>query len=325
MITPLVLPTPRIKSKNVAPEITLTYRPTGDLTLFGSWKQAYKSGSYSIGTPPVAGLDNAFHDEKVTGGEIGLKSRLFDRQLSFNLSAYDYRYSGLQVGAVHQVNGGIPIVSTVNAGAALVRGIEAEFAYHPPQIDRLTLHGDVSYNHARFKTLDAIPCYGGQTIAEGCTELFSASANDGLGGFTAQDASGLPLVRSAKWQANFGFDWELPVGRNMALILTNEQQYSARMLTNLSLPYYQPVFIKTDLSVTLRGPDDRWEVALIGKNLTDEITTGSCVNLNGRAAALPGTQQTGTTTSGLVGHDQVGCYADRGREAWIRITFKPFN
>ena len=317
---PVALPNPRINSKNLAPEITLTYKPVPDVTIFGSWKRAYKSGSFSIGTPPVASLDNSYHDEKVQGEEIGLKSRLFGRTLSLNLSAYNYRYSGLQVGAVQQVNGGVPITKIVNAGAAVVRGVEVELAYRPPFIPKFGLHADATYNHARFKSLVNIPCYGGQTATEGCDLVYSMAANDGVGGFTAQDRSGLPLVRSAKWQINFGFDWETPLGSGLMLVIANEQHFSTRMLTNLSLPYYQPTFVKSDLSLSLLGPDDRWEVALIGKNLNNEITTGTCLNFNGRAAAFPGTQQTGTNTSGLVGHDQIGCYMDRGREGWIRFT-----
>jgi outer membrane receptor protein involved in Fe transport len=85
-------PRPKLHSKNVSPELTLTYKPSDDMTIFANAKRGYKSGSYSIGTPPVAGVDNSFGDERVTGGEVGFKTRAMDRALLLNVAAYYYKY-----------------------------------------------------------------------------------------------------------------------------------------------------------------------------------------------------------------------------------------
>src|SRR5690606_26140141 len=71
-------PTPRIHSSTLSPEVTLTYKPNDDLTLFAAYKKGYKSGSFSIATPAVLDLDKAFGDEQVEGFEGGVKGRLFD-------------------------------------------------------------------------------------------------------------------------------------------------------------------------------------------------------------------------------------------------------
>jgi outer membrane receptor protein involved in Fe transport len=97
---PTVVPTPELHTKRPSPEVTLTYRPTDDLTMFGAWKRGFKSGSFSVATPAVTGKDNSFGDEKVNGGEAGLKSRLLDRQLAVNVASYCYDYNGLQVGVI---------------------------------------------------------------------------------------------------------------------------------------------------------------------------------------------------------------------------------
>jgi hypothetical protein len=192
-------------------------------------------------------------------------------------------------------------------------------------VPALGLHADVEYTKAKYNKLNNIPCYGGQTIAEGCNLLFDPTANEGTGGFSAQDLSGLPLFRAAKWQANFGFDWEMDVGRDMKLIVANSQQYSSRQLINLSMPFYQKAFIKSDLSFTLQGPGDRWEIALIGKNLNNATTTGACTNSNFQGGNLPGAEITGATGVGPAGKDEIGCIVDRGRELWVRLTYKPLN
>jgi iron complex outermembrane receptor protein len=326
-----VKPTPTISSSKVAPELTITYKPTDDVTIFGSLKKASKSGGFHIGTPPDTS-DNSFGEESVKGGELGLKSRWLDRTLLFNLAGYHYKYSGLQVGAIVPVQGSsIPVTTVVNAGSATVTGVEAEVVYRPPQVADLTVHADVNYNHTKYNDLNGVPCFGGQSIEQGCNQLFSSSINSGLGGFQGQSASGLPLVRSADWQANFGFDWQTAVGRDMMLVVTNNQHVSSRYLANLGKPFYQPSFIKADLALTLEGPHDRWEVALIGKNLNNSLTAGSCTNFNGRGGLVV-PQITGrpagplpTGSPGFAGEDQIACLMDRGRELWIRVTFKPLS
>jgi iron complex outermembrane receptor protein len=323
--TPVVRPVPKINSKNVSPEVTLTYKPSSEATIFGSLKQGYKSGSFSIATPPVQGLDNSFGDEKVQGGEIGLKSRWLNRSLQFNIAGYYYKYSGLQVGAIVPVNNGVPLVTTVNAGSAITKGVEAELTYRPPQVPSLTLHADTNFNPTRYKKLNNIPCYGGQTVAQGCNLIFSPAVNNGAGGFTAQDVSGLPLIRAAKWQVNFGFDWETDLGNGMKVIVSNNQHFSSRMLVNLGEAFYQKSFIKSDLSLSLQGRENRWEISVIGKNLNNRITTGACVNANTQGGGLPGTEITGTNDVGPAGRDEIGCIADRGRELWLRLTIRPFG
>jgi hypothetical protein len=145
--------------------------------------------------------------------------------------------------------------------------------------------------------------------------------------FTSQSLSGAPLVRAPEWQANFGFDYEIPIGNEMTVALSSNTQYSSKYLTDLGNrpDYYQKGFFKTDLSVTVLGPKDRWELAVIGKNLTDKLTTGNCTNLNYQGGQILGGQVTGGTGRGPAGVDELVCNVDRGREVWLRLTLKPFN
>lgn len=320
---PVALAVPKIKSDNISPELTVTWRPTETLTAFGSLKRGYKSGSFTITTPAVAGLNNAFGDEKVEGGEVGVKSRLLGRRLAMNLAYYNYRYTGLQVGVNSPAENGLPVIRTLNAGAAQVYGVDFEATYRPPQVEGLGLNLAVNWNHARFKTMDNVPCWGGQTIAEGCDQLL----NPVTGLYTSQSLSGGRLVRAPDWQASFGFDYERPIGDGLTLVVSNANQYSSRYLANLGdrADFYQQGFIKSDVTLALRGADDRWEVALIGKNLTDRLTVGNCVNFNAANGQILGGQVTGGTTRGPAGVDEVGCFADRGREVWVRLTYRPAN
>ena len=321
--TPVLLATPRIKADNLSPELTVTYRPTDTLTVFGALKRGYKSGSFNTAVPAAPGDSNAFGDEKVEGGEVGLKTRLFNRRLALDVAAYDYRYTGLQVGATEPPEAGqLPIERTVNAGSALVYGVEMDAAYRPPRVEGLTLNLSANWNRARFKTLDNVPCWGGQTVAEGCNRTLNP--NTGL--FLTQDLAGHPLVRAPNWQVNFGFDYERPVGYGLTLVVANNNQYSSKYPANLSnrRDIYQRAYMKNDLSLALRGPRDRWEVAVIGKNLGNRLTSGNCPSYNAAGATLGGLV-TGGAVRGPAGVDEVACFLDRGREVWLRLTLRPTN
>ena len=322
---PTIVPVSEIESKRYSPEVTLTYRPTDDLTTFAAWKQGFKSGSFSVATPAVTGINNAFGDEKVSGGELGLKSRLLDRRLAVNVAGYYYNYDGLQVGVISPPLDGVPIIQTVNAATARTYGIDLDAKFRPESITGLDLNGSANWNHGRYLKFDNAPCWGGQLISQGCNQSYNPTA----GVYTAQNLSGTPLVRAPEWQATLGFDYAIPVGSDYTVIFTNSNELSSKYVTFLAVDRpnndnYQGAFAKIDVGLTLQSPKDLWEVALIGKDLNDKITSGNCV-----ASPL----ETGSTTpnpSGVVsrsqtlGIDPAGCFVDPGREIWLRFTIKPF-
>lgn len=331
--SPITLARPRVHASNVAPEATITYTPNEDLTLFAAYKRGFKSGSFSIATVAAAdGVDTSFGDEKVKGYEIGVKSRLADRTLFVNLAFYDYRYRGLQVGAIEPSTGGVPLIRTINAGSARAYGVDFDASYHPRGISGLSLNASVNWNHGRYLTLNNVPCYGGQTIAQGCTQFPDPrpTARDPLTGeqlFTAQDLSGTPLIRAPEWQATFGADYQLPIGSGLKLTLSNNNQYSSKLAQLLAVgrpgsDNFQRAFFKTDLSAALGSEDDRWEFALIGKNITNKLTAGQC-SVTNFAAANQGGQVTGGVSVGPAGQSEKSCYSERGRSVWVRLTFRP--
>jgi outer membrane receptor protein involved in Fe transport len=324
---PVTIAVPLIETNNVKPEFTATYRPSETLTLFASYKTGYKSGSLNIATGATPGQNNSYGNESVKGWEVGLKSRLLNRRLGVNLSAYDYHYNGLQVTTLVPGANLLPIARTLNAGKARTYGAELEAYYNPPQLEGLSLHAIVNWNHARFDELTNVPCWGGQMISEGCNLLFNPTANAGIGGFTAQDLSGVPLLNAPRWSGAFGFDYNWSLGNGMSLVVSNNNHFTSSYMTTLGrrADFFQGGSFKIDLGVTLKGRDDRWEVSVSGRNLTNKLTESTCASGNLAGGFLFGGQQTGTNARGPAGVDEVICYVDPGREIWVSLTLKPFK
>ena len=313
----------RISSKNWSPEFTITYKPSDDVTIFGAFKQAYKSGSFIIVIPANTGEDKSFGDEKVQGGEIGLKSRLADRALSLDIAGYYYRYRGLQTGVNEPAQNGLPVLRTVNAGKAEIYGIDFEARYRPPSIDGLTINLAANWNRTKFIELNNIPCFGGQLVSQGSDQFLNAST----GRFTSQNLSGTSFVRAPEWRINFGFDYDMPVGDGMRLAFSSDNQYSSSYLTIISNPNVrpqttQPKALKIDLGLTLHGKNDRWSVGIIGKNLTDKLRPGYCSSYNAAGGSIFTAPIAGGTTRNASGLDEIGCSSVQGRSVALRVGFK---
>lgn len=292
---------------NWSPEATLTWKPTDDVTAYAAYKTAYKSGGFSnsgiySAFSPNPLEDFVFGSEKAEGFELGLKTTLLDNQLRFNVGAYSYKVSNLQVDYFNSV---VFAFQTLNAGAATSRGIEVEFEYAPRALDGFSLHGTVNYNKARYKNFIA-PCYSGQSQSEGCTLLVS--------GAPFQDLSGAPTAVAPRWTGTLGGSYETRLG-GMILGLSADARYSSSYLAN---SFGNPAgriasYVSIDGSVRLRSDNSRWELAVIGKNLTNRFY----------ALGGGGTPSSGGAAGGLVAAhgDQVGFTAPP-RTVQMQLTIR---
>jgi len=314
---PIALGVPKLKSDNLSPEFTITWTPNDDLTLFASYKQGFKSGSFNVtGTPP-AGSDNSFGDEKVKGGEIGVKTRLADRSVMLNVAAYYYRYDDLQVGAsATDIATGSFGVRTLNAASAKLYGIDAELRYFPRQIEGLSLNASANWNHARYIEFANAQCWGGQTIAEGC----NLNPNNGV--FTAQDLSGRELLRAPEWSMTAGMDYESSLKGDWILGLGWSLRYSSSYYTNFLLrdDMVQNAYAKLNARVSLKQDAGPWGISLIGNNLTDKTICGSSTDQNSANGIFFGGVVTGTSTRGSAGVNELNCRLERGREVIVRVS-----
>jgi outer membrane receptor protein involved in Fe transport len=274
-----------------SPEFTLTWKPSENVTVYGAYKTAYKSGGFSNSGFVSAGTipsDVAFAPEKARGFEAGIKTMLADRQLRLNLGVYSYKYVNLQVDFF---NSQTFAFITTNAGSARTKGVELEFEFAPYAVPGLNLHGTINYNRARYLHYIA-PCYGGQSIAQGCNTVFQ--------GGPGQDLSGAPTAVAPKWTGSLGVSYETAVGDGTALGFSLDSRYSDSYLASgFAHPLSkQSSYLTLDGTIRVKFADERYELALIGKNLTNRFIVGGAVDAPNTGA--------GTGTAAGVMADQVG-------------------
>lgn len=301
--------TDRYRENNLSPQVTLRYKPSNDVTLYAAYKQGFKAGGFNISqvlTPASTVAAGRYKSETADGGEVGLRTQLFDRALTFSLTAYRYVYSDLQV---QFFNPTTVSLTAGNAGKLRTQGLEADVTLRVPGVDGFTLRGAAALNDAEYRDFVG-QCYPGQTVASGCNLLPAGGA------FNGQDYSGRTPPKAPHFAGRVGFTYEAPVGGNMTLRLNSDVSYTSKYnFTDALRPdAVQPAYAKVDASLALSGKDDRWTVSVIGRNLTNKLVVTA-------ANDIPFAGGTGTgTTSGVLA--DMSAFVDNPREIFVEVGFK---
>jgi outer membrane receptor protein involved in Fe transport len=305
---------------NWSPEATLTWKPSRDITVYGAYKTAYKSGGFSnssILTTTTPADFFTFDPERAKGFEGGVKTTLFDRQLRVNVGVYSYKFTDLQV---TYLDSAALSYNSVNAGSVRTKGVEMDFEYAPRGIEGFELNGSANYNKARYGSSIA-PCYGGQTPANGCfpgllvAPVAATPTTPARAGTPGQNLNGLPTSDAPLWTLSLGTKYETPVSDGMVAGLSIDSRYSSSYLTS---PFGTPLsrqqkYVNLDASIRLRAEDDRWEIALLGKNLTNQFVVTGETDASGSG---PGTGTAAGRTA-----DQVG-FVSMPRTVAIQLTWR---
>lgn len=120
-----------------------------------------------------------------------------DRRVRFNLAAFHYDYTDLQVSRIVDLGGGAAASLIDNAATSKVKGIDAELVLRPS--DNFDFSVAYGYLDAKYDTYT--------TNAPGTTPT------------PAQIYSGTRLVRAPKHTLNVGAEWRLPLGVDSQLML----------------------------------------------------------------------------------------------------------
>lgn len=280
-------PNPHRKDDKLMPSFGIQFEANRDLTAYATYTKGFKAGGYSGGS---TGGD--FGPETVDAYEVGVKGNLFDRRMTFALSAFRGDYVGLQESVSETLPSGSVRVSVANAASARSQGVE--FSTSIRLVDWLTASADVAYLDAIYRDYDAAPCSQIQTIvgvSAGCVAA-------------RQDLSGKRRGFAPEWSGNFRLEAAIPAG-DMQVRITPLMYFTSWYFQSSTADdlIKQDGFAKFDLRVGVGPQDNRWEVAVIGKNLTDEATAGFR-----------------QTVSGALG--SVSALAERPRTVAVQFTIK---
>jgi len=221
------------------PRFSLDWQASENALVYVSAARGFKSGGFQGIAGSGPSQSTPYDPEFAWSYEGGAKTQWFDNRLRLNLSVFKTDYEDLQVSQL------VPLCCVVvgNAATARIKGAELEFLAAP--LEGLQLDGSFSYLDAKFTS-----------FATGAT-----------GNFT-----GNYLPRSPKHKLNLGLQYTVPIGGWTALGRVDYMNQSKMYFEASNIPTQkQQGYTNVDARASLTSPDGTWQIAIWGKNLTDEL------------------------------------------------------
>ena len=268
--------------------LTAQWNVTDDAMLYASAATGFKSGgfnSFYMGLPQGLGadsLDVPFEDEQVLSYEVGAKLTLLDGAAEINLAAFHMSYEDLQV----TVFSGNTTFIVQNAADATTRGLELDGRWQAT--DGLMLQGAIGYLDAAYDVFPNQGCTaeqflgfresafqaalaGGDAVAAGVASLVINNQVCAAAG--VNDLQGRAGPHSPAWSASIVADYRLQIGQyELAGILDINWSDDVYRTDDLDPLSFQEAYTKVNAVLSFGPGDGTWDVALVGRNLTDETT-----------------------------------------------------
>lgn len=223
------------------PRIALDVQASRDLFLYASVSRGFKAGGYNglaVANPAV--LRSVYGPQTVWAYEIGAKWEGFDRRLRANLAIFRNELRDLQ-----QTANIAPFsFATANVGDARLNGVELEVTARPAE--GLSIFGNLGWMDDKYRRL--IP--GSEAALNNATRL--------------------PVVSEWSWQAGFAYASPVPLLGPFRLKFGADYKNFSDYFATVNNVVEVTGYGRLDGFVALASDNDRWELRVTAKNLTDE-------------------------------------------------------
>ena len=294
----------KLDDSSFSPVVTMEWDANPDTMVYATWTKGYKSGGFDARSNghPDASVNNGlksgaaitgsweFANEEATSVELGSKMSLADGAAELSVAWYMTDYTDLQVS---QFDGTLGF-NVTNAGEAKVQGIEADGRW--ALTDNITLTGSVAYLDFNYEKFPNSQCYFQQEDTDG----------DKL-----CDAGGKRKEFTPELQANLGAAWASEMSNGLELNASLDVSFMDEYLyaANLDPRSKQDAYSMVNARIALAGSEGAWELALLGRNLTDETV----INFGGNTPL-------GGTLTGGAGNSYYA-FVNRPRNIALQINY----
>ena len=223
----------------LTPKFAAEWRATENVFAYASATRGFKGGGWQGKPANETAALLSYNPETAWTYEAGVKTDWADGRFRFNASVFKTDFSDLQVEVLDDT--GLTLVVS-NAADAKINGVELETVFQPVQ--QLQLFGTASFLDTEY-------------------ENFIDS--------TGRDLSGNQINRTPEFSYTVGFDFEQPV--NDTYMVGARATYSWQdeffwLPENIN---FEDSYGLLNGRVSFGPQDGNWEVAIWGKNVTDEL------------------------------------------------------
>ncbi len=256
----------KVQNDNLSGRIIGRYAWTDDVMTYVSWSRGYKgpgvdvAESVNVAAIATPGGLPVLPPEIPTLWEAGIRTSLFDKSLTTNITFYSQDVRNLQTITSNSVGA----VLNLSIDKIKSKGVEAEIIFRPASLPGLTLSGSYTLNDVTIKQFTARPDLNGKILPDNPRNFYSI-----IGDYrTKLGGSGYDGFVRAEWT------WQSSKNTDL----------SARPFANVD-PYGL-----LNLRVGFNAPNDRYGVIFSAENVTDKvyanyILTSSYTALDGKTNA----------------------------------------
>jgi iron complex outermembrane receptor protein len=253
-------------------ELATNYRLTDQTSLFARFANGFRAQSIQGRNVAFEGDPTTAKSETINSIEVGGKSDLLNNTLRLNGAVFYYNIDDLQLSAIGgNTNGN----SLVNAEEGTGYGFEIDADWRA--LSNLTLGGGFSYNKTELKDPNLRVAACQKSI---CTPLDKTiEVGTPQSTTTLAYVNGNPFPQAPKTILTFNARYDIPV-KSGEIYFYSDVAFQGE--TNLFL--YDSVEFKTDnnmeagLRIGYQNYDGNYEVALYGRNITDEDNVKGAVD-----------------------------------------------
>lgn len=223
----------------LTPKASLDWRASDDALLYVSAARGFKGGGWQ-GKPGTAAAALLPYDPEIAWTfEVGAKARWADGRLLANVAVFHTSFDDLQVEQLDDA--GLSLIID-NAASARINGVELEVQWRPLSALQFWLSG--SYLDSEYR------------------DFIDSAGND---------LSGNRLARTPELSFAGGADLAIPISSELSIDTRVEYQWQDQMPWLVENTVFEDSYGLLDARVALQAREAQWEVALFGKNLTDEL------------------------------------------------------
>lgn len=251
----------RRTESDFTPMAVLQYDFSDTVSTYFSYSEGFKGGGFNGQARRQASLE--FEDEQVDAFEIGLKAVLLDGAMTANLALYSAEYENFQT--TQFVN---QVFIVGNAAAVDATGLEFDLMWQAT--DNLLLGLSGQFSSTEYKDFTTAACTSAQLMV---LSPFAPPPNPNPRSLCAQDISGQAVEQAPESAANFMIAYKIPLSGGFDLQLGADINYSDDyfLTQDLNPLLFQDAYTTVNLRLALNDKDERWQLALLGTNVTDEL------------------------------------------------------
>ena len=274
--TPTVAPiTRRTDDDFTSWDASATYEVSPEMIVFGRVATAFRAPSiqgrilfcpdFAGGQDPATNCVSVADEEDIFSTEVGFKSEWLDRKLRLNVTGYRYEVDGQQIVAV---GGQFNTATLLNADETEGYGFEADIGIAPSREWLITLGISNNSTEIQDPDLAVAPCGGG------CTILDPLNAD----GNVLVDGNSLP--HAPEWIVNGIIDYRRSWRDGLFVGSLDWTYHDEKRFFLYDSAEFKSDAFELGLRLGYVFTDARYELALWGRNITDEEIVRNGIDFN---------------------------------------------